>query len=359
MKGLPLKVNLPFEIPNEDRFPFLSTLEGKYQEAIWLEEHENYIREIYEELEDHLQIIQDNLRIAESDLEANSESILEYLSEDDEFEFKSKISINEYTDEEVVTKNIELAGLPQERAIKRINELIDEYQDILRNPSVLIPEYFWKAEIWEGYYHSTEEELLGRLEYFSDYQEIVDRFHIFYGRDPENARVRETHLANWREAQELAKEGDSTKLLELQKLNTEAEIALSEGKRITTQDGDCYVCGKFIPHFGGELIIWNEIPKAYFYEQLGGKYQKWRVRHFSGECSQDKYGKRVQLVHIKGHTGYRNERADKCWLCDVDVPVDSGWLVLVDQIPKWKHSSRAFPGAKLKKYYVQCEKVDA
>ena len=353
-----LTLNLPFEIPSNDRFPFVSTLEEKHQEAIWLAEHAIFLEEILEDLSENQQIITDNLRIAESDLKANSDSLLSYLRENDENEFNPRFFRNEFTEEVVVDSVSDSLDESHRRAVKRTHEIIMEYQKILSNPTVLVPEYFWEAEIWTGYHRSTEESLLAHLVNFSEYQAVMDSYHIFCNRDPENERAKSTHRSNWSKAQELARNGDTTQLEELQKLSEEAETAVAAGKRITSQDGDCYVCGKFIPHFGGELIIWNEIPKEYFYGHLGGKYQKWRVRHFSGECSLDKYGKRVQLVHIKGHTGYRNERADKCWLCEVDVPVDAGWLVLVDQIPKWKHSKRAFPGARLKKYYVQCENND-
>ena len=358
MKGMKLTLNLPFEIPSNDRFPFVSTLEEKYQEVIWLAVHALFVQEVLDEISDHKKYFEEQLRTAKSDLKSDAETILKYLPEDEESEYEVTVSRNEFTDEEIIKKVTLKSDSSLDRAKAQIHQIIDEYVEILKNPTELIPEYLWKEDLEEGYTFPQEEWYLGHLINFSEYQEIIDRYHIFYGRDPENERARTTHLTNWREAQELAKAGKTSMLLELQKLSVEAETAVAAGKRITSQDGDCYVCGKFIPHFGGELILWNEIPKSYFYEHLGGNYQKWRVRHFSGECSLDKYGKRVQLVHIKGHTGYRNERADKCWLCEVDVPVDAGWLVLVDQIPKWKHSKRAFPGARLKKYYVQCEKND-
>jgi len=357
-RGKKLMLNLPFVIPSGDSFPFVGTLDEKLQEAIWLAEHAIFVQEILEDLRENQQVITDNLRIAESDLKADSDSLLDYLIENDENEFNPRFFRNEVTEEVVVSSASESLDKSHDRAVKRTHEIIMEYQKILANPTVLVPEYFWEAEIWTGYHRSTEESLLAHLVDFSEYQAVIDRYHVFYGRDPENERAKSTHRANWSKAQELANTGKTSMLQELQKLSVEAETAVAAGKRITSQDGDCYVCGKFIPHFGGELIIWNEIPREYFYGHLGGKYQKWRVRHFSGECSLDKYGKRIQLVHIKGHTGYRNERADKCWLCEVDVAVDAGWLVLVDQIPKWKRTKRAFPGAKPKKYYVQCEKND-
>jgi hypothetical protein len=358
VKGMKLTLNLPFEIPSNDRFPFVSSLDEKYQEAIWLAEHALYFEEISDELSDHKQIIEDNLRGAELVLNSDFDGIVDYLTANEELKTDERISWSTLSEEEIESKIMKRSDWTNESAIARIQKRINEYRDILKNPRELVPEYFWEAEIEEGYHFPQEQTLLAHLVNFPEYQEITDRFHIFYGRDPENERAKSTHRANWSKAQELAKAGKTSMLLDLQKLSVEAETAVAAGKRITSQDGDCYVCGKFIPHFGGELILWNEIPKSYFYEHLGGNYQKWRVRHFSGECSLDKYGKRIQLVHIKGHTGYRNERADKCWLCEVDVPVDAGWLVLVDQIPKWKHSKRAFPGAREKKYYVQCEKVD-
>jgi hypothetical protein len=354
-----LTLNLPFEIPSDDHFPFVSTLEEKYQEVIWLAEHALYVEDILEELGDYQQIIEDNLRGVESALNSDFDGMVDYLIANEEMKSEERISWNTLTEEEIASKIGKRSDWTNESALARIQKRVDEYQNILKNPRELVPEYFWETDLEEFHLSYREEFMLGHLADSPEHQDIVDRYHVFCGRDPENERAKSSHRANWSKAQELANTGKTSMLQELQKLSVEAETAVAAGKRITSQDGDCYVCGKFIPHFGGELIIWNEIPREYFYGHLGGKYQKWRVRHFSGECSQDKYGKRIQLVHIKGHTGYRNERADKCWLCEVDVPVDAGWLVLVDQIPKWKHSKRAFPGAKLKKYYVQCEKVDA
>ncbi len=350
---------LPIKFPTHDVYPFLATLENRYQEVIWSAEYSTLTELIDKDFDEYLEVVKKKFQELVSLRDTKNVSILEYLPFAEDLEYVESKSLNEETGEELVQKQIKPTTLAMERALKVIEAKIKELGSIIKNPEKLLSNYFWEAQLDEDQADYFEKSLLGYLEDLPEYQELVDRFHVFYGRDPENERIRVAHLLRWEEAQELAKNGNPSKLEVLQKLSPDAELAVREGKRVTSQDGDCYVCGKFIPHFGGELILWNEIPKTYFYENLGGDYKKWRVRHFSEPCSQDQYGKRIHLDHFKNHTGIRNERADKCWLCGVEVEVGAGWLVNSEQIPKWKHAKKAFPKARAKKYYVQCSEADA
>jgi hypothetical protein len=349
-----LSRKLPIKFPTQDSYPFLATLENKYQEVIWSVEYSILTEQIDNDFDEYLEVVKKKFQELIYLRDTENVSILEYLPFAEDLEYVESKSLNENTGEEVVQREIKPTPLAIERAIKVIEGKIQEHESIIKNPETLLSNYFWEVQIDEDHAHYVEKSLLGYLEDLPEYQELVDRFHVFYGRDPENERIRVAHLLGWEEAQELAINGNPSKLEVLQKLSPDAELAVREGKRVTSQDGDCYVCGKFIPHFGGELILWNEIPKTYFYEHLGGEYKKWRVRHFSEACSQDQYGKRILLDHIKDHTGRRNERTDKCWLCGVEVEVEAGWLVNSEQIPKWKQAKKSFPKAKAKKYYVQC-----
>jgi hypothetical protein len=352
-------MNLPFKIPTADSYPFLCTLEDKYQEVIWAAEYASHVEMVEKDFDEYLQQIQDHLSEVIADRDSDSDAILRYVSFDQSFQSIDKEHINEFTGETIISRTIAPTQAARQQGLQVVAGLINEYEAVLKNPKGLLADYFWEAQLSHDHADYVEKNLLGYLADLPAYQDLLDRFHIFYGRDPENERIRDAHRARWGQAQELAKTGDTSLLLELQRLSPEAEAAAAAGKRITNQDGDCYVCGKFIPHFGGELILWNEIPKSYFYEHLGSEYRKWRVRHFSDECSQDQFGKRIHLDHIKDHTGKRNERTDNCWLCGVDVESGSGWLVNSEQIPKWKQTKKAFPRARAKKYYVQCSDDDA
>ena len=106
--------------------------------------------------------------------------------------------------------------------------------------------------------------------------------------------------------------------------------------------------------FQGELLIWNEIPRSVREEFIPGVYQKWHVRHLEAPCSNNDYGQREHLQHIKLENKMKNTKAEACWFCGVMVAENAGWLVRKDQIPKWKQQRRAYPGAKEKQYYVQC-----
>ena len=351
-----VKLDLPFKLPPKDLWPFLCTLEKKYQESIWISDYESYRKTVEEAFDENLQRINDYLKEAVVDRDSGSDAILNYI----DFDYESDESyINEFTGERVVTKDTKVIVAARKEALEVINRLIDACTAILKDPRNLLVDFLWESQIVEIHSDYSEGLLLKHLEELPEYQELFDRFHLFYGRDPENERIRAAHLAKWDEAQELAKNGDASKLEELKKLSPDAEKAAKEGKRITSRDGDCYVCGMFVPRFGGELILWNEIPKLFFNDQLEGKYKKWRVRHISDQCSQDQYGKRIHLDHIRDHTGKRNERSDKCWLCGVEVAAGVGWLVNSEQIPKWKQTKKAFPRARAKKYYVQCSEDDA
>jgi hypothetical protein len=349
-----LEEKYSFKFPGQDSYPFLATLEIEYQEVIWSNEYERHENIIREDFEGYLEVAQDHLQALINDLNSEDDSILNYLPFDENLDYEEQVTVNEYTGEKIIKRNLKPSTSAKASATKIVETMINELNDVVKNPEKFLATYFWEIQLDEDHADFNEKFLLGYLEDMPKYQEVIDRFHVFYGRDPENERIRAAHLAQWDEAQELARNGDSSKLEELQKLSPAAEAAVKEGKRITSQDGDCYVCGKFIPHFGGELILWNEIPKDYFNKVLEGNYKKWRVRHFSEACSQDQYGKRIHLEHLKNHTGTRNERADKCWLCEVEVDAGAGWLVNAEQIPKWKHAKKAFPKARPKKYCVQC-----
>lgn len=347
---------MSFKIPTSDTYPFLCTLDSKYQEIIWSNEYERHRSNVEEMFSEYLQQIKDNYSGLISHRESGANITLENSSDGKDLGTEG---INEFTGEKLQPKSLKDFDPGPHQDLHFISELIAEYEIVLRNPKELLVDYLWQIKLNEYQGDYIEKLLLRDLENLPEYQDLLDSFHIFFGRDPENERLRSAHLAKWQRAQELAKSGDDSLLSELQKLAPDAEAAAKAGKRITSQDGDCYVCGKFIPHFGGELILWNEIPKSYFYEHLGGEYRKWRVRHFSDECSQDKFGKRIHLLHLKEHTGWKNEKADTCWLCGDEVPVGEGWLVLATAIPKWKHAKKAFPKARAKKYYVQCSNDDA
>ena len=358
-------MTLNFGVPSSDSYPFISTIDSNLQETIWEKEHQLHLEYVAEEFDDELDYLKKDLSELKDDRE--TDEIFKYLDSDEEDDaddnpesIESEIvqGVNPYTGESIRVKAKKYSKEERSRALAIVDELIREHEEVLADPKARLATYLWDCQV-NGYLPGTDEKrLLSHLESFADYQEIMDRFHLFYGRDPENERLRDSHLTDWAKAETLAKSGDNSLLLELQRLSPEAESAIADGKRITKEPGDCYVCKKFILAFNGELLLWNEIPSEVRDSLMPGLRRKWHVRHFQPECSKDSLGKRIPVLHLRDHTGWKNEKADVCWVCGVKVEIDQGWLVHVSKIPKWKQTKRAFPGAKTKNYYVQCQETD-
>jgi hypothetical protein len=358
-------MTLDFEVPSNDSYPFLKTLDTNLQEAIWEKEYQLHLEYVTADFDDEMEYLTKDLADLKDDRE--TDEVFKYLEdyEDDDaedeidsHEFEVKKGINPYTGESILVKAKKYSEEERIEALAIVDALIKEHEEVLADPKSRLAAYLWDCQI-SGHLPATDEKrLLSHLVSFDGYQEILDNFHIFYGRDPENEKLRDSHLAAWAKAETLAKAGDASLLLELQRLSPEAEAAVVAGKRVTKEPGDCYVCKKFILAFNGELLLWNEIPAEVRDSLMPGLRRKWHVRHFQPECSKDSLGKRIPVLHLRDHTGWKNEKADSCWVCGVQVEVDQGWLVHVSKIPKWKQAKRAFPGAKTKNYYVQCQETD-
>jgi hypothetical protein len=358
-------MTLNFEVPTDDSYPFIATLAKNLQEVIWEKEFQVHLVEVAENYEDELEYLKKDLADLKDDRE--TDEVFKYLNYDEEDdtdkepesnEFEIVKGVNPYTGESIRVKAKKYSKEERSAALAIVDDLIKEHEEVLIDPKARLATYLWDCQL-NGHIPSSEEKrLLSHLESIAEYQGIVDSFHIFYGRDPENERLRDSHIAAWAKAETLAKDGDNSLLLELQRLSPEAEAAIAHGKRITKEPGDCYVCKKFILAFNGELLLWNEIPSEVRDSLMPGLRRKWHVRHFQPECSKDSLGKRIPVLHLRDHTGCKNEKADSCWVCGVQVEVDQGWLVHVSKIPKWKQAKRAFPGAKTKNYYVQCQETD-
>ena len=319
-------MKLSFEFPTNEFLPFIKTLDNKFQELIWKEEYEAHLENVAENFEEEL----GNLRIDLERLKENrkTEKILNYLPEDEDE--NSELSnftaerTNPYTGESLSPRPKTYSEAQRLEAIAIVDALIKEHEEIIADPKPRLAAFLWEYEVNEYHQASQEEYLLNHLNSILEYQEIMNGFHAFYGRDPENERIKAEHLEAWWKAQESARRGDDSLILKFQRLTPEAEGALASGKRITKQPGDCYVCKKFVLAYNGELLIWNEIPEEVRDSLMPGVRSRWHVRHFNSECSDDALGKRIPVLHLRDHTGWKNEKADTCWVCGVQVDIDQG-----------------------------------
>jgi hypothetical protein len=69
-------MNLPFKIPTADSYPFLCTLEDKYQEVIWAAEYASHVEMGAKDFDEYLQQIQDHLSEVIADRDSDSDAIL-------------------------------------------------------------------------------------------------------------------------------------------------------------------------------------------------------------------------------------------------------------------------------------------
>lgn len=372
------------EIPRlaKGNFPWLGTLPSEIQDEVWeadwqwFQDHitQNFEKLIFgyaEQIEALEAMIQSNefTEFALEDfvldriLDADGDEVPQQVEEYEEMlaeiahEVEQMPSVNPFTGESIIT--VRDSDLKVINRSLRARELIDLYKRISSDLEVMIL-YQWDLrwsrllEVSEGDLQETEWELVEPLCDDEALDTLFDSYHLFYGRDPEDQRNRERYLSLWREADAQRRTGNSEPYEELIKPTQLALEMAERGSRITNQMGDCYICKKLVMAGDGELLLWNEIPKMIREEFIPGVFKKWHVRHFHEPCMQEQYGKRIPLAHVKEVTEYRNQKSEPCWMCGVEVSAGDGWLVLVDNIPKWKQQKRAFPGARRKKYYVQC-----
>jgi len=159
-----LKEKLPFKFPTQDSYPFLATLERKYQEVIWSEEFSALTELIENDLDGYLEIVKENLQEFILMRDSEDVSILEYLVFADDLEYVESKSLNEYTGEEMVQKRIKPTPLAMNRALKVIESKIQGHESIIKTPETLLANYFWEEQLDEDHADYVEKSLLGYLE---------------------------------------------------------------------------------------------------------------------------------------------------------------------------------------------------
>ena len=363
--------------PEPGEFPWLDSQPEEFQARIWrlewkrhLEYVDSYSEELVANYKSEIAHLEDLLaRRAVEDYDLldyffpeNEEEELEEDVEDEAELEDAAAGVNPFTGEAIRTR-VERSDEDYPQTAEKAEELLRTYREIVANPGALI-RYRWDLH-WHHLRESTyddddsiEWDTVSAYLEGEEHEQLFDSFHTFYGRDPEDQRVRISYLAAWDEAHLAAKAGDSSKLDELTALSELAKSAQASGRRLTKEYGDCYICKKLVKANNGELLLWNEIPKSIREEFIPGVFKKWHVRHLGDRCARDEYGKRIPLTHVREVTEYRNQKAEPCWMCGNEVSEGDGWLVHSSKIPKWKQAKRAFPGAKVKQYYVQCNKGD-
>ena len=352
-------MEIEFAVADNNDVPYVSSLKQEYQKIIWGTEFKEFKTEVHEGYEAFVEQLRDDLASAIEDRESGSDAIFNYIdfdADNDDNDINSEE--NPYTHESITLSLRVYTESERQLAIANLGEVIQELENVLANPNELLVSYLWGIKIEDDYGFDSERYLLDSLRDIEGFQEVVDNFHIFYGRDPINERIKDSYETRWQAANALSHTGDFSLVLELEKLSPDGEAAVLAGKRITRISGDCYVCEKYVPAFNGELLLWNEISKEVRDRLIPGVFQKWHVRHFYDSCSEISLGQRIPVLHIKDHTGWENEKPGACWLCGTQVASGAGWLVHASKLPKWKLAKKAFPRAKEKKYYVQCQQID-
>lgn len=358
-------LNLPFKIP-VPAGRFYETLPEDVQETLF----RNYYELFKSGLKDGAIGHSIGIYISETDLMNAA------LEDGDESEIKSFLDYKEteamvertnpFTGEKVLVRGRTTDKLSKKEAMSLLAEEIKKRQEFLNSSEEILMEKFWQEEI-EGFEESYLFEAASNLnqlgsiilEYrkYLEIQDVISRvrrrnLHQDYAAEAIKCKNR------YKEAEEFKLEGNSIPLENLQKLSAEALELKSQGRRITSEGGPCYVCGKFVWPFDGELLLWNEIPKSIRAKYIPDVFQKWHIRHFGPECSAPNFGSRELFLHPVGPFEKRNTNPENCIVCGSYVSEESGWLIPVSLVPKWKQTRPTFPGAKTKNYYAVCGKQD-
>ena len=342
-------LNLPFPIANTEE-TYLESLPIEVQELIWSNFYKLFESEMQngtfyriEELKDPI----DEMKFVIQ--EGDREQLLKWAQGEHSDEFLE--TKNPYS-EEIIKKNPSDV-LSDDQLRENIQEQLNEINRILNSPLEARIKHFWAEEIDnfdEGSLFEAASELPGLEQIIKDFELLQTGFEIIRVGENRKPELHPDYVNQFLEWQSL--ENKTTEP------SAAAQAVRASGRRLTKEAGPCYICGQLVTSFEGELILWSEIPKEIREQYIPGIYRKWHIRHFTPECSKPEFGTREFFLHPKGPFERRNEKADKCIVCDCDVPAESGWLITASVVPKWKQTRAAFPGAKRKKYYVTCGKEE-
>ena len=358
-------LNLTFAIP-ESSGHYYETLPKAVQEILF----RNYYALFKSGIKDgtvgkSIQIYMSLTELMEDALEEGDKSeICSFLESEETTETVERV--NPFTGEKVLVRGRTTDKLSQEEAALLLMAEVKKRRDFLTLSEEILIEKFWIEEIEdfdESYLFESASNLIELNAVVEDYnryvlvKEVTGRvrrknLHDDYASEAIKCRDR------FQEAEELERTGDPTFLQSLTTLSPEALDVKSQGRRICSEGGPCYICGKFVWPYNGELLLWNEIPKIVREKYIPDVFQKWHIRHFGPECSRPEFGTRDFFRHPSGPLEKKNSKPDRCIVCDVYVEANSGWLIPASFVPKWKQSRPAFPGANTKKYYVVCGKRD-
>lgn len=353
-------MNLPFEIAYLEG-SFLESLSILDQELLWKKYYEEFEQAVINGSADCVSKLEDSITEMEQIIESGSRANLLEELEGDSSEGIS-VSRNPYTGELINTKIRDIKSLTDDELKALLKERITNERNFLNSAVELRMARFWASEIeWfdEGSLLELANHIPGMEKTYKDFktfalrEELVSRAHL---------RVKNLHPEYANQAMEFlvtfGKTDPSNLSVPINELSDQASSAVAEGRRLTSDGGPCYVCGQFVWPMNGELLLWSEIPKGIRDSFIPGIFRKWHIRHFGPECSRPELGKRDFFLHPKGPFVGKNTKPDKCIVCDINVPAESGWLIPVSLVPKWTRARPAFPGAKTKKYYVSCGKED-
>jgi hypothetical protein len=354
------QLNLPFEIASLEG-SFLESLSIQDQELLWKKYYDEFEQAVINGSAECVSKLGDSITEMEQIIESGSRAKLLEQFEGDSSEGIS-VSKNPYTGELINTKSRDINSLADDELKALLKERITNERKFLNSAIELRMARFWPTEIeWfdEGSLLELANDIPGMEKIYNDFktftlrEELVRRARL---------RVKNLHSEYANQAMDFlvtfGKTDPSNLSAPKNELSDQASSAVAEGRRLTSEGGPCYVCGEFIWPMNGELLLWREIPKGIRDSLIPGIFQKWHIRHLSPECSRPELGKRNFFLHPKGPFVGRNTKPDKCIVCDINVPAESGWLIPVSSVPKWKQDRPAFPGAKPKKYYVSCGKED-
>ena len=357
-------MNLPFETPDPAGY-FFERLPVDVQELLFRNYHDLFEGEVQDGEGDAVEQYLDEIEFMEETLkEGGLSEITSYL--DGEFTGESIERTNPFTHEKVFVQERTTDRLTLAQARIELQKEIDKLKNFLNESLDVRMKKFWSEDLEyfsEGALFRAArslpglDSLIAEYEQYAKEQEVIGRarrknLHPDYA--AEAIKCKEA----FEQAEALEKSGDSSLLEKLKELTPAALEVQSQGRRITSQGGPCYICGKFVWPFGGELLLWNEIPKDVRAQYIPDVFQKWHIRHFGPECSREEFGQRDFFLHPKGPFTRRNAKSEKCIVCDIEVPAEQGWLIPASLVPKWKQARLAFPGAKTKNYYVSCGKEE-
>jgi len=355
---------LPFEIPAACG-RFYETLEAKVQKELFRNYYSRFESDIREGSGHSIENYLFEIEMLENVLEDGDHlEIASYLQGDETS--RSIEKINPFTGEKIYVNELDSNRLSEEDARAKLNDEIMRRRDFLNSSPEVLLEKFWREDI-ENF---DESYLFDAVTGMPEFSKVISEFELHKLTQEVIRRANRTNLhkdyaaeaikcrEQYMEAEKLNQAGDPSFLDALQSLSMEAIEFKSQGRRITSEGGPCYVCGRFVWPHNGELLIWSEIPNDVRKRYIPDVFQKWHIRHFWAECSGPEFGERDIFLHPTGNFEKRNAKPEKCIVCAADVPAQSGWLIPVSLVPKWKQTRPAFPGAKTKNFYVMCGKVD-